>query len=68
MTWLLVYEKQKDAEKGKKLVEFLDWMLRDGQKYAPELHYAPLPSDVVTKEEQAVSRIVTIDGKPLQGK
>ena len=32
MTWLLVYEKQKDAEKGKKLVQFLDWMMRDGQK------------------------------------
>ncbi len=68
MTWLLVYEKQKDAEKGKKLVQFLSWMLRDGQKDAPELHYAPLPSSVVTKEEQAIRRIVTTDGAPLQGK
>ena len=24
-TWLLVYEKQKNADKGKKLVEFLNW-------------------------------------------
>src|SRR5207247_10887512 len=24
-TWLLVYEQQKDAAKGKKLVEFLNW-------------------------------------------
>jgi phosphate transport system substrate-binding protein len=64
-TWLLVYEKQKDAEKGKKLVQFLDWMLHDGQKLAPALHYAPLPSAVVAKEEAAVHRITTVDGKPL---
>jgi phosphate transport system substrate-binding protein len=68
MTWLLVYEKQQDAEKGKKLVQFLSWMLRDGQKYAPQLQYAPLPAGVVAKEEQAIHRIVTTDGQPLLGK
>ena len=57
MTWLLVYEKQKDPEKGKKLVQFLNWMLHDGQKYAADLHYAPLPKDVIAKEEKAVSRV-----------
>jgi len=66
MTWLLVYEKQKDAEKGKKLVQFLDWMVRDGQQYAPALHYAPLPKEVVVKEQQAIGRITTADGKPLK--
>lgn len=65
MTWLLVYEKQKDAEKGKKLVQFLDWMLRDGQKNAAELHYAPLPKEVVAKEQQAIRRVTSADGKPL---
>ena len=65
MTWLLVYEQQKDAEKGKKLVGFLDWMLRDGQKIAAELHYAPLPAEVVAKEKEALRRVVTADGKPL---
>jgi phosphate transport system substrate-binding protein len=65
MTWLLVYEKQKDAEKGKKLVQFLDWMLHDGQKNASELHYAPLPKEVIAKEEQAVRRVAGPDGKSL---
>ncbi len=68
LTWLLVYEKQKDADKGKKLVEFLQWMLHDGQKYAPDLHYAPLPSAIVGKEEAAVRKIVGPDGAPLPGK
>ncbi|PYJ06635.1 MAG: phosphate ABC transporter substrate-binding protein PstS, partial [Verrucomicrobia bacterium] len=30
-TWLLVYEAQKDAAKGKKLVEFLNWALTKGE-------------------------------------
>lgn len=65
MTWLLVYEKQKDAEKGKKLVQFINWMLHDGQKDATALHYAPLPKEIIAKEEQAVRRLAGPDGKPL---
>ncbi len=57
MTWLLVYEKQKDTDKGKKLTQFLGWMMRDGQKYAPELGYAPLPKEVLVKEEAALGRV-----------
>jgi phosphate transport system substrate-binding protein len=43
VTWLLIYEKQKDPAKGKKLVEFLKWMLKEGEKMASDLKYAPLP-------------------------
>jgi len=42
-TWLLVYERQKDATKGKKLVEFLKWAAKHGEKMAQDLQYAPLP-------------------------
>jgi phosphate transport system substrate-binding protein len=42
-TWLLVYQQQKDATKGKKLVEFLKWAEKDGEKMAKDLEYAPLP-------------------------
>ena len=43
VTWLLVYAQQKDAAKGKKLVDFLKWAYNDGEKMAPSLDYAPLP-------------------------
>ena len=36
-TWLLVYEQQKDPAKGKKLVEFLKWAAKDGEKMATDL-------------------------------
>ena len=46
VTWLLIYEQQKDAVKGKKLVDFLKWAYTDGQKMAKDLDYAPLPDAV----------------------
>jgi len=67
MTWLLVYQTQRDAEKGKKLVGFLEWMLKDGQKVAPDLHYAPLPAAVATKALASLAKITTTDGTPLLG-
>src|SRR5438477_6162810 len=45
-TWLLVYEQQKDATKGKKLVEFLKWAAKDGEKMAKDLQYAPMPESL----------------------
>jgi phosphate transport system substrate-binding protein len=50
-TYVLVYEEQKDAVKGKALVEFLWWAIHDGQALGPDLHYAKLPSEVVAKIE-----------------
>ncbi len=56
-TWLLVYEKQKNAVKGKALVGFLHWMLKDGQKLAGDLGYAPLPENVNQMVEKAIMKI-----------
>ncbi len=53
-TWLLVYEQQKDSAKGKKLVEFLKWAQKDGEKMAKDLDYAPLPNAL---QAQVLKRI-----------
>jgi phosphate transport system substrate-binding protein len=45
-TWLLVYAQQKDAAKGRKLVEFLNWAINHGGSMARSLDYAPLPEQV----------------------
>ena len=31
-SWILIYQNQRDAERGKKLVEFIRWAVTDGQK------------------------------------
>jgi hypothetical protein len=38
-------------------VEFMKWALTDGQKYAAELGYAPLPPEVVKMEMAALAKI-----------
>jgi len=63
-TYILVYKEQKDAVKGKALVDFLWWAVHDGSKYAKDLHYAPLPKEVVGKVEAKINSI-TADGKQL---
>ncbi len=57
-TWILVYQHQRDAVKGKKLVDFLNWALTDGEKEAVTLDYAPLPTDMAASVK---SRLATID-------
>src|SRR6266576_3030949 len=57
-TWILAYQHQRDAVKGKKLVDFLNWALTDGEKEAPSLDYAPLPADMAGKVK---ARVATID-------
>ena len=56
-TWLLVYEQQKDAGKGKKLVEFLKWAAKDGEKMAKDLEYAPLPDDLQARVLKRIDEI-----------
>jgi phosphate transport system substrate-binding protein len=56
-TWLLVYQKQSDAQKGKALVDFLNWMLTDGQKFASDLGYAPLPDEVNALVKKSLTKI-----------
>ncbi len=56
-TWLLLYENSKDKQRAKVMVDFVKWALTDGQKFAPELGYAPLPSAVVQLEMEALKRI-----------
>jgi len=63
-TWLLVYKEQADEEKGRALVKFLWWAIHEGQKYAPDLLYAPLPAPVVKLVEAKIGQI-TYGGKPL---
>ena len=56
-TWLLVPNKIDDPTKKKAIVDFLRWMLKDGQGMVEALSYAKLPKEVVAKETKAISLI-----------
>jgi phosphate transport system substrate-binding protein len=56
-TWLLLEENPKDKQRAKIMNDFVKWALTDGQKYCPELGYAPVPEGVVRKEMEALKKI-----------
>lgn len=56
-TWLLIPSKIPDATKKTVIVDFLKWMLHDGQKYCADLGFAPLPKSVVDLEMKQISQI-----------
>jgi phosphate transport system substrate-binding protein len=58
-TYFLIYAKQTDPVKGEAIKSFLQWVLRDGQTYARQLEYAPLPESVITKAEAQLQQITT---------
>jgi phosphate transport system substrate-binding protein len=56
-TWMLFYEVPKDKTAAKTMVDFMKWALTDGQKFAEELGYSPLPANVVQMEMEALKKI-----------
>lgn len=58
-TWLLIYKNMKDKTKAKTIIKFLRWAITDGEKYAKELYYAPLPKEVVKLDEKKIDQIQT---------
>jgi phosphate transport system substrate-binding protein len=61
-TYLLVYANQRDAKKAEALLGFLGWYLREGEKSAASLDYAPLPPSIVAQLEKRIGTI-TVAGK-----
>ncbi len=56
-TWILVYAKQSDAAKGNALKGYLQYLLTDGQKLAPTVDYAPLPTELATKATDQLAKL-----------
>jgi len=77
LTYLLVYKElnvlgsSMTQPKAKALVDFLWWVVHDGQTYSAALVYVPLPSSIVTLDEgdagsaRAGIRTITYNGQTL---
>jgi len=57
MTFILLYQSQADATKAKKLVDFLEWAIHDGQASAGSLDYAPLPKNIVALLDKRLTSV-----------
>ena len=56
-TWLLLYKKYDNKEILGALKKFVTYGLSDGQKFADELGYVPLPKEVAAKSEAALKSV-----------
>ena len=56
-TWLLVPVEWNDATKLKAFVDFLNWMVDQGQNLTSSLDYAPLPKNVAQKVKARIKEI-----------
>jgi phosphate transport system substrate-binding protein len=56
LTWLLVPEGTKSAEKQEAMRQFLYWMLSTGQSYAATFGFVQLPAAMVAKELEAIKK------------
>jgi phosphate transport system substrate-binding protein len=63
-SYILVYQEQQDATKGKALADFLWWAIHEGQAFGATLDYAPLPKDQLPAIETRLKTLVS-GGKPL---
>jgi len=68
-TYILIYKEMSvhpniDKAKAEALAKFLWWAVHDGQKYAPDLIYAPLPDNIV-KADETLLLSLTFQGAPV---
>ncbi|MBX5452017.1 MAG: phosphate ABC transporter substrate-binding protein PstS [Thermogemmatispora sp.] len=56
-SWVLVYQNQRDPSRGEALANLLWWMVHDGQRYAPDLAYVPLPETIVQRDEAQIKKM-----------
>ena len=63
-TWILAYQNQPDRVKGGKLVNFLRWAYKDGEKSASALDYAPLPAPMVAALQNRLKTIRIANASP----
>lgn len=56
-TWIIVPQVWPDKNKGKAMVDFLNWMLDHGQSEAAGMGYAPLPKVLADRERQTIKQI-----------
>jgi phosphate transport system substrate-binding protein len=56
-SWILLRKNYKDPTKAKALRDLFAWGLDDGQQYAADLGYVPLPPEVVQKAQAALQTV-----------
>ncbi len=57
LTWVLLYRQYADAPRAAARHDLLQWCLTDGQQYAGDLGYIPLPPAIRQRSLAALDRV-----------
>jgi phosphate transport system substrate-binding protein len=57
LTWVLLHRRYDDPAKREKLHRLFQWCLTDGQRYAPDLGYVPLPLEIRQRSLAALNTV-----------
>jgi phosphate transport system substrate-binding protein len=63
-SWVILRKDQKDATKGKAVVNLFKWLVGDGQAQGKDLQYAPLPKEVADSSVASLKTVVA-GGAPI---
>jgi phosphate transport system substrate-binding protein len=64
-TYIMAYKNYADAKKGQGILKFFDWAYKHGGDMAKNLHYVPLPENLVKLIEAEWAKEVKSSGKAL---
>ncbi|MDB4935148.1 MAG: Phosphate-binding protein PstS [Labilithrix sp.] len=64
LSYVVLPRDARDAGRAEALARFLWWAVHDGQRFARDLDYVPLPPALVARAERAL-RELRVDGRPL---
>jgi phosphate transport system substrate-binding protein len=64
-SFILVYKDQADAAVSKTVLSFFDWCYRHGAQMAEDLHYVPIPENVVTIVQETWKNEVKNNGSAI---
>jgi len=65
-TWILMYKQPQDAAASAEALKFFAWAYANGSKMAEELHYVPMPANVVKDiHDYWKNEIKDANGKPV---
>jgi phosphate transport system substrate-binding protein len=64
-SFILMHAKQDKPQNGQQVLKFFDWALKNGQKFATELDYVPLPPATVSLIQAEWKKITDSSGKAV---
>ncbi len=65
-TWILMYKQPQDPVASSEALKFFAWAYKNGAKMAEDLHYVPMPANVVADIQKTwAAEIKDASGKPV---